>query len=251
MSKLLHHLSKAKIQPVPLGFWLIVFATELEQKGVCELLGEWKQQVQLSSIVTGIGSINSAIGLVQVLEKVRPLGVLNLGIGGASTATGLELGSAAIAKEEWFADVGVRTEHGDFGLEELGFPLNPNQPKPWNRVLVDDEKSAAFARVLSLPRLPFISVNQCSGSLEIARKREEQFSPFVENMEGATLGMVCARYGIPFVELRAISNQLGERDKSRWQFQPCFQTLAQAVQRLAKEGLITLNSAVDGSKTNE
>jgi futalosine hydrolase len=37
-----------------------------------------------------------------------------------------------------------------------------------------------------------------------------------ENMEGAAVAQVCARHGIPFGEVRGISNLVEDRDLSRW-----------------------------------
>ncbi len=35
-------------------------------------------------------------------------------------------------------------------------------------------------------------------------------------MEGAALHFVCLRERIPFLQLRTISNKIGERDKTKW-----------------------------------
>jgi futalosine hydrolase len=37
-----------------------------------------------------------------------------------------------------------------------------------------------------------------------------------ENMEGAAVAQVCALHGVPFLEVRGISNHTGDRDLSRW-----------------------------------
>ena len=38
----------------------------------------------------------------------------------------------------------------------------------------------------------------------------------VETMEGAAFFEVCLRHGIPFAEIRAVSNRVGEEDRTRW-----------------------------------
>ena len=43
------------------------------------------------------------------------------------------------------------------------------------------------------------------------------FLPSIESMEGAYVHYVCIKENIPFIHLRAISNYVGERDKSQWQ----------------------------------
>jgi futalosine hydrolase len=36
-------------------------------------------------------------------------------------------------------------------------------------------------------------------------------------MEGAAAAHVCALYGVPFLEVRGISNLVGDRDRQSWQ----------------------------------
>ena len=40
--------------------------------------------------------------------------------------------------------------------------------------------------------------------------------PLVESMEGAAAAHVCALYGVPFLEVRGISNLVGDRDRAAW-----------------------------------
>jgi futalosine hydrolase len=46
---------------------------------------------------------------------------------------------------------------------------------------------------------------------------ENKFDAICENMEGAALARVSQEFGIPFLELRAISNMVENRDQSAWQ----------------------------------
>ena len=42
------------------------------------------------------------------------------------------------------------------------------------------------------------------------------FEPVTESMEGAALHYVCLMENIPFVQIRSISNYIGERNKKKW-----------------------------------
>ena len=44
----------------------------------------------------------------------------------------------------------------------------------------------------------------------------EKFNPGIESMEGAALHYVCLLQKVSFLQLRSISNMVGERDKSKW-----------------------------------
>jgi len=53
----------------------------------------------------------------------------------------------------------------------------------------------------------------------------ENFSPDVESMEGAAFHYVCLLEKINFLQLRAISNRVGERDKSKWKLKESIENL--------------------------
>ena len=51
-------------------------------------------------------------------------------------------------------------------------------------------------------------------------------------MEGAAVGAVCAALGIPWVQLRVISNRTGDRDRAGWDLDAELAVLHPAVRRL-------------------
>ena len=44
-------------------------------------------------------------------------------------------------------------------------------------------------------------------------------------MEGAVLHYICLQEDIPFLQLRSISNYVGERDKTRWKIKEAVDNL--------------------------
>jgi len=48
----------------------------------------------------------------------------------------------------------------------------------------------------------------------------------VEAMEGFAVLRACALAGVPAIEVRVVSNELGERDRARWELEPAFEMLA-------------------------
>ena len=50
----------------------------------------------------------------------------------------------------------------------------------------------------------------------VVRELEKRFKAICENIEGAAIAQVCAIYKIPMLEIRGISNIVGERDKRKW-----------------------------------
>ncbi|MFZ1371603.1 MAG: futalosine hydrolase, partial [Ferruginibacter sp.] len=53
----------------------------------------------------------------------------------------------------------------------------------------------------------------------------KQFKPGIETMEGAALHYVCLQENIPFLQIRSISNYVGERDKIKWKLKEAIENL--------------------------
>jgi futalosine hydrolase len=68
----------------------------------------------------------------------------------------------------------------------------------------------------SLPAVSAVSVNEISTSTEKINVFAEKYKADIESMEGAALHYVCAMQQIPFIQIRGISNLVGERDKTKW-----------------------------------
>jgi futalosine hydrolase len=73
---------------------------------------------------------------------------------------------------------------------------------------------------------PFITVSAITGSFEKAAALSEVFSPVMESMEGAAAAHVAALYQVPMVQVRAGSNRVGDRDKTRWDMERAAHTVA-------------------------
>jgi futalosine hydrolase len=67
--------------------------------------------------------------------------------------------------------------------------------------------------------------------VKIAEYRKK-FDPVLESMEGAALHYVCLAEKIPFIQLRAASNYIGERDKKKWMLKESVVNLNHQLTRL-------------------
>ena len=68
----------------------------------------------------------------------------------------------------------------------------------------------------------------------------------VEAMEGFGVLRAAALAGVPAVEIRAISNQIGEPDRSRWQIEEAIAVLSRALPALTAG----LRDVGEGAATN-
>jgi futalosine hydrolase len=64
-----------------------------------------------------------------------------------------------------------------------------------------------------------ISVNEISTQRRRIEFYKESFDPILESMEGAALHHVCLMEKIEFIQLRSVSNYVGERNKKNWRLQ--------------------------------
>ena len=63
---------------------------------------------------------------------------------------------------------------------------------------------------------PFVTISEITGTQEKADEMEKRFRGICENMEGAAVAQLCTLYGIPFLEIRGISNLVKQRNKKEW-----------------------------------
>jgi futalosine hydrolase len=68
-------------------------------------------------------------------------------------------------------------------------------------------------------------VNEVSTRPQRIEQLQQKYAPILESMEGAALHFICLREKIPFLQLRAVSNFVGERDKRKWQIKEAVQKL--------------------------
>ena len=57
----------------------------------------------------------------------------------------------------------------------------------------------------------------------------------LESMEGAAFFYSCLAAGVPFTEIRSVSNFVAERDKSHWNIPLAIQNLDKTLDHLLKE----------------
>ena len=79
-----------------------------------------------------------------------------------------------------------------------------------------------------------ISVNQITTDKKMIRFYKNHFDPSTESMEGAALHYVCLKEKIPFLQVRSISNYIGERNKKNWNMKDSIINLNRELVRLTE-----------------
>lgn len=211
---------------------LLVAATELEVRPILTRLaatGFARNGHQIQCLTTGVGQVATCFALAEYLLRphAAPGAVIQAGIGGVFDEL-YPLGAVVQVERDCFGDLGIE-ENGRFAtLFEAGFAAANERPYTdgWlvNETVLLDK--------LPLPQVKAVTVNKVSDSPLQRQQLLNGFGPAVESMEGAAFHYVCLMQGLPFVQLRAISNAVGQRDKAHWDIPTAVDNLSTAVLQL-------------------
>lgn len=213
---------------------LVVGATELELEPLATTLREAHEahgwwgprrhgrigETSVALAAYGVGKVNAAAGTMAHLRETRPRAIVQVGIGGAYLGSFLSNGLVAAAAEELQLDLGLRHADGALsGLSTLGFPATPprdGRPARDERVPTHAGLQHALRELVGVPTLRFATLDAVTGDVEVGAALQRAFDVSVESMEGAAVAQLADRLGVPFAELRGVSNLVGERDKRAW-----------------------------------
>ncbi len=173
--------------------------------------GTWRDR-EVFLVETGVGKVNAAVATALVIREWCPSPLLLTGIAGAMPSSGLKPLDLALATEEIYGDEGCMTDKGWITPQDMNTPyLNLDKGPLYHRFPLLSPPG------LELPRGPFVTLSAITGRAQRARELENLFPGVLcENMEGAAVAHVAARYGIPLVEIRAMSNMAGPRERHLW-----------------------------------
>ncbi|GGG06103.1 Futalosine hydrolase [Paenibacillus aceti] len=217
---------------------LIMTAVEAEREAVLRGVakaeieqgqeGKAKFDVQLC----GVGPISAAAEAAAYLA-VNPQYdlVISAGIGGGFPGLA-DIGSIAIADSIIAADLGAETGDGFSSVDELGFgssriPVEPALPER----LMNAITAAGWPACCG----PILTLSTVTGSQTTADELSRRIPGAVaEAMEGYGAAFAAHRLGIPVMEIRAISNAVGPRDRESWRIGDALQALERASYFLAE-----------------
>jgi futalosine hydrolase len=171
-------------------------------------------------VVGGVGPAAAAAAASAALCQRRYGLVLCAGIGGGFAP--LQAGDVAVASCVVFADLGAQTADGFVPVSELGFGDDRYEVAPRLAVELADRTGGHLGTVLTVATV--------TGTAETATALARRFPDAVaEGMEGAGVAAAAGRHGVPFGEIRTVSNPVGPRDRAAWQIPRALDALGRAV----------------------
>ena len=155
------------------------------------------------TLTCGIGPVEAAAATARALAERRPSALLHVGIAGARglAPTTVVIGSEAV-------------------YEDVDGPLVPRVVEPARELVEAARRALPDARVLPV-----------GTSAHVGGTRACE----VEAMEGFAVLRAASLAGVPAVEVRVVSNDVGEADRTRWRFDDALSTLAEIVPRLLSQ----------------
>jgi futalosine hydrolase len=201
---------------------LIVASTQFE---IEPLLKDENLRKKYDVLISGVGTPSTVFHLTRHIHHHHYDLVIQAGVAG-SFNNELELGETVFVKKDSFADLGAY-ENGSFKSltdmdlsHELEWVVNTNGQ-------LDQ---------LPLKKVIGVTVNTVTDDSNIINAIAAKWNnPDIETMEGAALHYVCSHLHKPFLQLRAVSNRVGERDKGKWKLEEAIKNLNGALTMIVKQ----------------
>ncbi|WP_300596603.1 futalosine hydrolase [Niabella sp.] len=204
---------------------LLVAATELELNPLSRFL---KERKDVDVLIGGIGSLSTAYRLTRQLAREPYELVLQAGIGG-SLVNHYAPGTVVAVDRECLGDLGVV----EAGRRKSVFDLQlaNADAAPFTGGWLQNPHSRLL-KLTGLDAATGVTINEITTAADTIRHFKEQLGAEVESMEGAALHYVAIMENVPFLQIRAVSNYVGERDKTKWALKASVSNLAEHTERL-------------------
>ncbi len=183
------------------------------------------RQHQVDLLVTGVGMVATAVWCTRTLIEARPDFALNVGVCGSFNAR-YPPGTVVHVVSDCLAELGAEDDESFLTIHQLGL-LGEDEPPLRGGRLVNlvPQRNPTLAR---LPEAHGITVNTAHGHERSIGRIVERWSPDVESMEGAAFMYACITAGVPFAQVRAVSNRVERRNRANWK-------MAEAIEHLGDE----------------
>jgi len=193
---------------------LVVAATQRELEPSLQLLEDGETGPHSVSFhCTGVGLTTASIAITRLALQHAPDLIIQAGIAGCFQNS-LSIGDVVFIQSDRQADLGVWENDQWKNVHDLS--LTDKNEFPYTNEQLINPHLPAFD-YMQLPKVMAISVNQITTDQHMINYWTNQRpSPAIESMEGAALHESCLRLNVPFLQLRAVSNYIGERNKAQW-----------------------------------
>jgi futalosine hydrolase len=203
---------------------LLIAATEEEIKTFADT------SPGIDILITGSGIPSSLYHLQKRMHQIDYDLIIQAGIAG-SFNTQLIPGSVVLVKQDAFADLGMEEKENFTPIFETALADKNEFPFSEGWLI----NTSQLLKTSSLTAVKGVTVNKVSDSKLQKQQLIDKFNPDIETMEGAVLHYVCLQENVPFLQLRSVSNLVGERDKSKWKIKEAIDSLNAELSKLINQ----------------
>ncbi|WP_078504188.1 futalosine hydrolase [Streptomyces viridochromogenes] len=205
---------------------LVATAVPAERDAVARALSVPGVDLIAAGVGPALAAACTATALTTAALEGVPYGlVVSAGIAGGFVPHA-PVGSLVVADEITAADLGAETPDGFLPVTELGFGTVTHRPP---EALVREVATVTGARPGAV-----LTVSTATGTAaRAARLRERHPTALAEAMEGFGVAEAAAAHRTPVLELRAVSNPVGPRDRAAWRVGDALAALTEAFGKLA------------------
>lgn len=195
---------------------LLVAATKMEVQPFLNKKHQGDGNESIEPLISGIGIAATVYQLtVKLLNNHYDL-VIQAGIAGSFTKK-IKKGEVVLVRQDAFAGPAI-LENGKFKkpfIDENDFPFQDGH-------LVNTNE---FLKNTHLRLVNAITTDVITDEKKQNKNMRRAFAADIETMEGAALHYACLMQKVPFLQLRAISNKVGVRDKTKWKIKTAIDNL--------------------------
>ncbi len=173
----------------------------------------------------GVGPAAAAAATARALATGAYGLVVSAGIGGGFPGRA-PLGAVVVADAIVAADLGAGTPDGYLPVTALGFGTVEHLPPAGLVRLAAEAAGAAVGTVLTVSTV----TGTAARAAELGARHPRAA---VEAMEGFGVAEAAALFGLPVLEIRAVSNAVGPRDRDAWRIGEALTALSDAFGKIA------------------
>jgi futalosine hydrolase len=130
-------------------------------------------------------------------------------------------------------ELGAEDAEAFLTIEDLGL-LGEDEP-PFRAGRLVNLAPPSMPALARLPHARGITVNTVHGHEPSIARTVDRWSPDVESMEGAAFMYACLTAGVPFAQVRAVSNRVERRNRANWKLAEAIASLADQVTQVIEE----------------
>lgn len=197
---------------------LLVAATEAEIAPVRAKLGP-----DVRVLITGVGMVATAVRCARELALGQYDLALNVGVCGSFNHA-FQPGSVVHVAFDQLPELGAEDGDAFLTMEQLSL-MGPDD-FPFRGGRLTNSAPPAIPALVTLPTVCGITVNTVHGNAAAIERIEARLHPDVESMEGAAFMYACLVQGVPFAQVRAVSNIVERRNRQAWKLPEAVRALA-------------------------